>query len=199
MKTTSDIKKKIAKLEEELAKMRAIELLDMDIPEPTRVLVGGPLAEYTFTYEVNTLDQAQQIISSIWNSKSVDVLPLHINRSNVTTRFITSYHENHAGVYTNVFPVVVNVDKWHLEFVFYGFADSSLVRFCVRFDNGFSGYACVRYTQKQEWHKVKGAHLEHSAFRKPLYITWASGSPKTPPSYTMYWTEIKSLDEMFEV
>lgn len=196
MNESISIRNKIASLQAELAKMETLENMIQGIPSPEWVVTGGHLAEFTLYYGVFTLDQAQEIISTIWNSKTVDVLSLSMCRDGQTVSFLTSYH-GRAGEIKNIFPVVVHVDKWHLEFSFYGLMNDTLMRFCIRFDSGFSGYACVRYSQKQPWHHVKAAHLEHSAFEKPSYIRWASGTATNPPSFTMYWEDIKSLDEMF--
>lgn len=196
MKAIEKIENRIAALQEELAKLEAIKNIGPDIPEADSVIVGGPLSAYSLYYTVYNLEDVKSIISAVWSSKSVDILTLSLCRNGSTVSFLTPYH-GRTGEISAVFPVVVSVSKYDIKFCFYGLSGDDILRFVITIPEGFKSYASVVYTQKQDWHNVKYARLSHPYFKDPSVIKWASGSPKTPPSYTMYWPNASSLDDIF--
>lgn len=201
-----DFKAEIQKLQAEQA---AMETLQADYPADLRqpdllVWHHSKLCEFGVIYKVKTLAEAIDLITTIWNHRSIDILPLRLLKGTFTS-FVTPYHDHDKGTLKPVFPVTVAVSKWGVKFEFYAMMGDHLLSIDVEFEYGASTYNTARV----EWRTrtsygekvVEDVRIVYPAFRYDgqytKFIKWASGDHDTPNSFTLYWEDATSLSGIF--
>lgn len=184
-----------ARLEAEKSALESLAAsLKPDFPDPARVIwFHSKLNEYRICYDVDTLPEALELVKAIWNM--AEVPPAYLLKNGCTS-FRTIAHKPETGTQTPVYPLTVKVSKWDMVLEFYIVINDQLVSVDIKVKNFFQ-HAHVSFYQYRPHTKVERVHLEAPSFRDYQFIKWWSTRDE-PNDFTMYWTNIKSLDDILK-
>lgn len=207
---TNDIQAKIEKLQAEQEALNVLmSVYPSDLPEPDLIVWhNSKLSEFGLIFKIKTLDEARGVIGTLWNHPQVQILPLSLSKGTFTT-FRTPEHETERGEKSSrpVFPVIVDVNEWEIEFKFYATLEGHLLSITVETEHGsgFQRYASVRFqttyhtskTGRETVHTDKSiVILNAPAFQGYERIKWW-GSGDHPNEHTLYFPHAESLDDLF--